>query len=618
MERSKQIFHNVFLSTAPVKHYPKKECNTNAKERGWTKNKILIGWIFVYLYSSSKTIAQHLYPSLAPFATSHFSGLALLSSQAVVESAIFVVTRPAAAKIADHMGRLEGWCVVIVAHALGSVLYAASPNIGCYFAGTVFWEIGIVSGHLMMELYASDTSTTETRVLWSSLAQTPSIWAPWISAPVLAGFLKVTTWRWGYGAFAIILPVCSIGTVIMMAYMRFKYERHCGGLMDFYTPGGPMRFVRSFDFVGLITLCAALILFFLPITLAAGTQKWKLASFIVMLTIGSFLLVFFPIWEYFVPKNPFLPYKLFKNRVMCCSAALVFLMSLANKLYVPYFITWLMVVKGQSPKAATNVSSVLVVSSNVFGMFFAAPYMWWSGRPKRIMVFGCCFHLIGIGLTYKYRTPSSGLAIMIVAQCFEGVGRGCIYIPAATMAQAMFDKHKVAAVTALYFTSGGFGQVIGDAICGAIYRELYPRYIHKYAPDIPAKDLNLIINKIKKATKFPMGSLVRTEINHAFNETMRHMLVGPFACVGAMVIVSLMYPSIDLKSANRDEEVEGEDHVDSDDPMALHGVPEGSESEHEHEHYGEKEAKEDTGSESDRPVSAERAAAGYINDNVMV
>lgn len=107
MERTKSIVQEIFFAKAEVKHYPRKECNTNAKERGWTQRKILIGWIFVYLYSSSKTIAQHLYPSLAPFATSHFSGLALLSSQAVVESAIFVVTRPAAAKIADHIGRLE-------------------------------------------------------------------------------------------------------------------------------------------------------------------------------------------------------------------------------------------------------------------------------------------------------------------------------------------------------------------------------------------------------------------------------------------------------------------------------------------------------------------------------
>lgn len=477
----------------------------------------------------------------------------------------------------------------------------------------------------MMELYASDTSTTETRILWSSFIQSPSIWAPWISAPVLAGFLKVTTWRWGYGAFAIILPVCSIGTVFMLGYMRIKYERKAGGLGDFYSPGGPMRFIKSFDIIGLVTLCAALILFFLPITLAAGTDKWKLHSFIVMLTIGSFLIVFFPLWEYFGTSKPFIPWRLFQNRVMCCSAAILFLMSLANKLYVPYFITWLMVVKGQSPKAATNVSSVLVVSSNVFGLFFAAPYMWWCGKPKRVLVFGCCFHLIGIGLTYKYRTPSSGLAIMIVAQCFEGVGRGCIYIPAATMAQAMFDKHKVAAVTALYFTSGGVGQVIGDAICGAIYRTLYPRYIHRYAPDIPHKDLNLIINKIKKATKFPMGSLVRTEINHAFNETMRHMLVGPFGCVAAMVVVSLMYPSIDLRSADKDGP-NAVAEVDEENVFAPHLVAHELTDE-EQSHNDEKWSGENPDSESHSEkdvhpagtrLSAEEAAAGYINDNVMV
>lgn len=53
----------------------------------------------------------------------------------------------------------------------------------------------------------------------------------------------------------------------------------------------------------------------------------------------------------------------------------------------------------------------------------------------------------------------------------------------------MFDKHKVAKVTAVYFTMGGIGQLVGDAILGAIYKEVYPQYIHKYAPDIPQKDL---------------------------------------------------------------------------------------------------------------------------------
>lgn len=367
-----------------------------------------------------------------------------------------------------------------------------------------------------------------------------------------------------------------------------------------------------------------MILFFLPITFAAGTDKWKYHSYIAMLTIGSFLMVFTPIWEVYGTKTPLIPWKLFKSRIMVISSAQMFLLSMANKIYIPYFITWLLVVKGQSPKAATNVSSTLIVTANAWGLFAVAPYMWWRGHCKRVIVIGTCLHLVGIGMTYHYRTPHGSLAVMIIAQVFEGVGRGMIYIPAVAMAQAVFDKHKVASVTALYYTTGGVGQVIGDSISGAIYRTLYPKYIHKYAPDIPAKDLNMIINKIKKATKFPMGSLVRTEINHAFNETMRHMLVGPFACVGAMVIVSLMYPSIDLKSAARDGEVEGEDQMDEDDPMAIHGVPEGSGSESEHdqeEQFGEKDSREDTGSESEHAnekMSAERAAAGYINDNVMV
>ncbi|KAG5360787.1 Siderophore iron transporter mirC [Yarrowia sp. B02] len=622
----RNLCQKLFFSRVPVKHYPRKHCNTNAKERGWTTTTIIVGWIFIYLYASGKTIAQHLFPSLAPFATSHFSGLSLLSSQAVVESAIFVVARPACAKISDHMGRLEAWVVVVVAHIIGAVLYAASPNIGCYFAGTVFWEIGMVGGHLMMELYAADTSTTETRVLASYFIQSPSVWAPWISAPVVAGFLKVTTWRWGYGSMAIIIPGTSIGILITLFYMRVKYENKLGGQGDFYSPGGPMRFIKSFDIIGLLAVGGAMILFFLPITFAAGTDKWKYHSYIAMLTIGSFLMVFTPIWEVYGTKTPLIPWRLFKSRIMCISSAQMFLLSMANKIYIPYFVTWLLVVKGQSPKAATNVSSTLIVTANAWGLFAVAPYMWWRGHCKRVIVIGTCLHLVGIGMTYHYRTPHGSLAVMIIAQVFEGVGRGMIYIPAVAMAQAVFDKHKVASVTALYYTTGGVGQVIGDSISGAIYRTLYPKYIHKYAPDIPKKDLNMIINKIKKATKYPMGSKVRTEINMAFNEAMRHMLLGPFGCVAGMIVLSLFYPMVNLKEASDDVYDAPDFTSEEEDVFTPHPAP-GTEGDLEKQHSGDENEKYESTSENGEHhsqegnlprVSAEAAAAGYVNNTQVL
>ncbi|AOW02869.1 major facilitator superfamily domain-containing protein [Yarrowia lipolytica] len=566
----------IFFSKAQIKHYPKKRFNTNAKERGWTRPIIIVGWFLVYLYAASKAIAEHVYPTMAPLATSHFSGLSLLSSQAVVQSSIFIVTRPAFAKISDHIGRLEGWTLVILAHLLGSVLFAAAPNIGCYFAGTVFWEIGTVGGHLMTELYASDTSTINTRIIFSSFIQSPNIWGPYAAAPIVGAILKVATWRWGYGMFAIILPVCSLGIIVLFSMMRVK-EIRLGARGDFYTPGGVKRFLLSFDIVGLVMLCAGTILFFFPITLAAGTEKWSKPSFIVMLTLGSFLMAVFPLWELYGARSPLISWKLFRNRVMICSCIILFFSSMSNKLSVPYYITWLLVVRGYSPKAATNISSALTVSNNAFGILFAAPYLWWNGKPKHMMVLGTCLYFVGTGLTYRFRRAHSGLGILIISQIIEGVGRGTLYIPCGTMAQAMFDKHKVAKVTAVYFTMGGIGQIIGDAILGAIYRELYPRYIHKYAPDIPKKDRNMIIEKIKKATKFPMGSKVRNEINHAFEETMKHMLYGTFACASMIFLTALCYPSIDFKEDGSDNVVVGDD-IEPDD----YRIETRSESEEEH------------------------------------
>ncbi|RDW44565.1 major facilitator superfamily domain-containing protein [Yarrowia lipolytica] len=548
----------IFFSKAQIKHYPKRGSSTNAKERGWTRPIIIVGWIFVYLYAASKELAEKVHPTMAPLATSHFAGLSLLSSKAVVQSSIFIVTRPAFAKVCDHIGRLEGWVIVVLCHLVGSVLFASAPNTGCYFAGIVFWEVATVGGHMMTELYASDTSTINTRIIFSSFIQSPNIWGPYAAAPIVGAILDVATWRWGYGMFAIVIPVCSLGVLFLFSVMRVK-EFRLGARGDFYTPGGFKRFLLSFDIVGLVMLCAGTILLFFPITLAEGTDKWSRPGFIAMLTIGSFLLAAFPLWEIYGAQSPLISWKLFRNRAMICSCIILFFSSMSNKLSVPYYITWLLVVRGYSPKATTNINSAVTVANNAFGILFAAPYLLWSGKPKHMMVLGTCLYLVGTGLTYRFRRQHSGLGILIISQVIEGIGRGTLYIPCGTIAQAMFDKHKVAKVTAVYFTMGGIGQLVGDAILGAIYKEVYPQYIHKYAPDIPQKDLNLIINKIKKATKFPIGSPVRNEINRAFDETMKHMLYGTFACAAMMFLAVLCYPSVDFKEQGSVSVDEGED-----------------------------------------------------------
>lgn len=569
----------LFFQKAQIKHYPRKKSNTNAKERGWTVTTIVIGWFFVYLYAASKGIAEHVQPTMAPLATSHFSGLSLLSSQAVVQSALFIITRPAFAKITDHIGRLEGWVLTILAHLIGSVLFAAAPNVGCYFAGTVFWEIGTVGGHLMTELYASDTSTMKNRIIFSSFIQSPNIWSSYAAAPIVGAILRVSTWRWGYGIAAITIPVCSLGVIVLFSIMRVK-EVKMGVLGDFYTPGGVRRFLLSFDIIGLVILCAGTILLFFPITLAEGTDRWSHPAYIAMLTIGSFLIAVFPLWELYGAPSPLISWKLFKNRVMLISSCMMFCSSMSNKLSVPYYISWLLVVRGYSPQASTNVSSALVVATNAFGVLFAAPYLWWNGKPKHMMIFGCSFYLIGTGLTYRFRRQDSGLAILIISQVFEGIGRGCLYIPCGTMAQSMFDKHKVAKVTAVYFTMGGIGQIIGEAILGGIYKQNYPKMIEKYAPDIPAKDRKAVIEKIKKATKFPMGSKVRNEINKAFEETMKHMLYGTFACAATMFVLALCYPSIDFHEQGDANVVEGDDIEPDDYRVDPRSESEGETSEH--------------------------------------
>lgn len=508
----------------------------------WSKKGLWIAWGSMLLLAVAIALDAQTVFVYSTFATSSFNQMSLLSALGVVQSVMYIATRPVMAKIADVLGRFEGLLLSIIILTVGFIMLAASPNIGTYFAAQIFYVFGQVGIQFMQQVFAADTSDLKNRTFFVILPNLCYLFVPWCAAPITNAVLKHTTWQWGYGMWCIIVPVVSIPVLTTMFVNKLKARRM--GLQAGLAVKNFKKTVQHFDFIGLILLTAGLVTLFLAATLVKTSADWSKPHVLGMIIVGPICLTLFPIWEIF-PKYPFLPFRVLRNRVLLTCCFFIALYFLAFYLYQPYYYAWLMVCKNLSVTAATNTSVTTTVSSTAGGLFTAIAIRY-TKRIKPFIVVGACIYLLGLGLSYNYRQPYHSLAQFIVSQAVEGVGAGMLGSPTQVMVQAVVSHNQVAAATAVYLSSTSIGNVVGDAISGAMYRQMYPKRLREYASFLNETEIDTIINNINEPLKYVWGSPERTQIVTAFNNVYRHMLYGPLIVAGAMVVISLTLPDINL------------------------------------------------------------------------
>lgn len=187
-------------------------------------------------------------------------------------------------------------------HALGG-----SPRRRCHFDSLP----SSLFVHSCVAIYRGFSFDT---MCWIRLIIIPQI-NTWISGNLTAAVLKVTSWRWGIGMFAIIYPVCAL-PLIAVLFLVHRRAKSSGQLESYQSSmqllGGRRLALELFwhlDVIGLILMIAMMALILVPFTIAGGvTAQWKTAKVIAPLVIGVFLV---PVWAYWEKtcKHPMLPFK---------------------------------------------------------------------------------------------------------------------------------------------------------------------------------------------------------------------------------------------------------------------------------------------------------------------
>ncbi|KAK5631857.1 hypothetical protein RRF57_007571 [Xylaria bambusicola] len=240
------------------------------------------------------------------------------------------------AKIADVFGRLEAFTICIILYVLGYIQQSASKNVQTFAAAQIFYSAGSTGVQILQQIFIADTSDMPNRALFSSLPDTPFLVTTWIGSIIADGIISTTTWRWGYGIWAIILPVAFLPLALTLLLNSRRAKR-----MGLQQPksrlakGKPLTVATTFvtslwnelDIGGIILLSASFALILIPLTLTKSAPGgWQSPTIIALIVVGGVLLILFPLWESSkkLAPHPLIPLELLKSRTFCAGCGIAF------------------------------------------------------------------------------------------------------------------------------------------------------------------------------------------------------------------------------------------------------------------------------------------------------
>ena len=173
-------------------------------------------------------------------------------------------------------------------------------------------------------------------------------------------------WRWGYGMWAIIQPVCSTLLVGAMLYYQRrtpapKQTSEMIGWNDDSSKGYWERIYNvvwiQLDGFGAVLLLLGLSLFLIPLSLtgSGNSDDWHRGSFIAMLVLGVVIFIVFIAWDTWVAQKPFIPYRMIKNRIVAAACLLGALDFFHYSVFTVFFTSYLQVAAHYGPGTATRI-----------------------------------------------------------------------------------------------------------------------------------------------------------------------------------------------------------------------------------------------------------------------
>lgn len=490
---------------------------------------IFIGvFLVAYAYGLDSTLRV----AYQPNATSSMGNHSLTATVNIIRNVIGAATQPTAGKIADVFGRVELILVSIFFYVLGTIVESVSHDVASLAAGTAIYQIGYTIMVLLVEVIVADITSTRARLFFSYIPALPFLINTWVSGNVAQAVLAATSWRWGYGMWCIIYPVCTLPLIIPLLVVSRRAKKR--GLLDNHRSSfralGAGKFILQLfwllDMIGIILLCAVFALILVPMTIAGGlSTKWGTAEIIAPVVIGILCIPAFILWELRAP-HPLVPFRLMKDRSVWSPICIAIMFNFAFNVQADYLYTVLVVAFDFSVSNATRITSLYSFCSTIVGPILGL-IVYKVRRLKYFIVAGTALFMVAFGLLIKFRGSTgaeSGQVGVVAAQVVLGIAGGMFPYPTQASLQVQLQHENLAVMTGVYLAVYNIGAAFGNTVSGAIWTQTLPKFlVNHLANDGIASAV--FASPLTEAVKYPMGSPERVGIVGAYRQANRLLAI---------------------------------------------------------------------------------------------
>ncbi|KAG6908911.1 hypothetical protein DXG01_002792 [Tephrocybe rancida] len=509
-----------------------------------------------YIYSlDGSTTYTYLY-----YAASEFENHTLISTIQVAQSMIIAVGKPVIAKVADVTSRGSAYAVVRY------IIIASAKNIQTVAGGIILYAIGL---QLLTQIIIADITTLKWRGLVTSLISMPFIVNAFVGANISANIVTGAGWRWGYGMFAILIPVTLLPLISTLLWAENK-ARKLGIAPKRNSEGKSLiqrllHVANKLDIPGLLLLGASVALILLPLTLSSTAKGgWNNASMIAMIVVGCVLVPVFAFYDFKFAEYPVIPRRFVMNRSVVIASAIGAFDFISFYISYTYLYSYIVVVKPWTVINTTYFTQTQTVALTVFGIA-AGIGMRYLRRYKHLLVIGLAIRILGVGLMIHSRGANGSDAELVWTQLLQGIGGGFAAVASQVGAQASVPHSDVAMVTAVVLLITEIGGAIGGGIAGAIWSNLMPDKLAVHLSFLSQEERDALFGSITLALKYERGTPVREGVIEAYGDVMKIMTI--VATIFAIIpfLLAFLMPNWylgDKQNAVEDVGLAGEHVVD--------------------------------------------------------
>ncbi|RAK98787.1 MFS siderochrome iron transporter MirB [Aspergillus ibericus CBS 121593] len=499
--------------------------DVEAITKSWTKASLIAVFLNIWLLYFVNAFQSSLLYNLLPYVTSSWESHSLLNVIYVVADCMSAAVFIPLAKVMDVTGRAEGFLTMTVFATLGLILMATCHNLPTFCAAYVFYTIGFSGMTYCVDVITADASKLKNRGLAYAFTSSPYIITAFAGPKASDDFHL--SWRWGFGAFAIIFPV-----VALPLYFILKYNLRRAQQQGLVVPNRSDKtwwqiiwfYFIEFDIVGVLLFSIGLCVFFLPFDISSyAPHGWASGYIIAMIVVGVVMLVIFCLYEWYIAPVPLFKFGFLFNRTVIGACLLDATYQLSYYCWDNYFTSFLQVVNDLSVAEAGYVSDTFDVVSGVL-LLFVGWLISKTGRFKWLLYISVPLYIFAQGLMIYFRRPNQNVGYLVMCQIFISIG-GSIFIIIEQLAiLAAVDHQHVAAALALLNVVGTIGDAMGATISGAIWDNTFEKALIRYLPESAMSNLYDIYEDLDTQLSYPVGSATRVAIQKAYGYAQTRML----------------------------------------------------------------------------------------------